>query len=67
MAVVKQEMQTAAVEQRFKDAAQFRDRLENLQLRQRCLQVEHKEGLRDSICFRIGQSYHVADVSTVLP
>lgn len=56
LAVVKQEMQTAADEERFQDAAQFRDRLKNLQLKQRCLQIEQKEGLRDSICYRIGQT-----------
>ena len=54
MAILKQEMLTAAREERFKEAAQFRDRLETLNLKQRCMQVEHREGLRGSICHRIG-------------
>lgn len=54
VAILNQEMRTAAEEERFKEAAQFRDRLENLRLKQRCMQVEHREGLRNSICHRIG-------------
>ena len=54
VAIMNQEMLTAAKEERFKEAAQFRDRLETLHLKQRCMQVEHREGLRESICHRIG-------------
>ena len=56
VAIVNQEMRTAAEEQKFKEAAKFRDRLDQLQLKQRCMQVEHREGLRKSICHRIGEA-----------
>jgi hypothetical protein len=55
LAITNQKMVTAAEEERFKDAATFRDRLEVLRLEHRCLDLQHKEGLRDSICHRLGK------------
>jgi len=54
LAITKKKMETAAEEQRFQDAAKFRDRLEVLRLEQRCMDVQHKQALRDSICHRLG-------------
>ena len=58
IAVLKQKMTTAAQEDRFQDAAQFRDHLQELELKQRCLQVEHVETLRAGIRHRLGISKH---------
>lgn len=54
VAILNQEMLTAAGNEKFEEAAKYRDRLETLRLKQRCMQVEHREGLRNSICHHIG-------------
>ena len=56
IAVVNHEMNSAAQEERFQDAAGFKSRLEALQLKQRCMQVEHQDKLRASICHHLGES-----------
>lgn len=55
LVLTKQKMVTAAEEQRYQDAAKYRDRMEVLILEQRCMDIQHKEGLRASICHRLGQ------------
>lgn len=56
MAVVKQEMTAAASEERFEEAAELRDRLENLRLKLRCFEVQHSEDLRNSIRYSLGET-----------
>ena len=55
IAIVNHEMAAAAGEERFSDAATFRDRLEGLRLKQRCLELEHIEELRSTICHHLGK------------
>lgn len=57
IAIAYQRMHVAAKEDRFKEAAEIKDKLESLRLKHRVLQLKRTEDLRQGICHPLGQSW----------